>query len=504
VFVSRRLAGVTVTMALAFPASAAAATFEVDSLKDGLDATLADDLCATAGGDCTLRAAIEEANDQLGNDEIELPKGTIELRRPEAPIGGNAEGELDVTEAVEITGRGPAKTVIRQTVGDGVLYSAAPFAGFSAPGLQLSDVTITGGRERGAGEAGGAGVQNDEFALLMNVVVTGNVAISDESDDVPAGGIYSDGTLALSASTVRDNTARGAGEASPTGGGVVIQDGGFTLQDGSRIVRNSAKLRDPAPDRFATGGGLILRNLGANPEDSVSIFDSTIAANTAVGGGDARAGGISAGVGTNVELTRSTVSGNRSRLGGGLYATSSAMTVTNSTFSGNSDTADGGAAIWQQSGPGMIELAQVTIAKNRPSDGHFAIESGEQAQSGSLSLFGSIVSNPGPECGPEAGIVTSGGRNVVGDTSCEFNGLGGDLEAGPKLKPLDDYGGPTETHALKPTSPAIDHYPGCPAGVDQRGVSRPQGAHCDAGSFERIVAPTRRGAGAWAGARAGP
>ena len=42
------------------------------------------------------------------------------------------------------------------------------------------------------------------------------------------------------------------------------------------------------------------------------------------------------------------------------------------------------------------------------------------------------------------------------------------------------------THALLPGSPAIDAAAdaACPA-TDQRGVARPQGAHCDVGAFER-------------------
>jgi hypothetical protein len=60
----------------------------------------------------------------------------------------------------------------------------------------------------------------------------------------------------------------------------------------------------------------------------------------------------------------------------------------------------------------------------------------------------------------------------------------------PKLGPLADNGGPTRTHALLPGSPAIDrgNTDVCSAdpvgGVDQRGVTRPQGAACDIGAYE--------------------
>ncbi len=295
---ARTLGGIWLLVALLAPtpASAGGLTFDVDSTRDGIDANVGDDNCATANGKCTLRAAIDQANASPGSDEIELPKGTLKLTQPalNGGTGDNSTGDLDVSESVEINGRGPDKTVIKQTVRDGVLSNAAPFAGFSAPGLILNGVTLTGGRVGGIGESGGGGFRNDEFALFDNVVIRDNVAVSDADDDVPGGGIVSFGFLGLSDTTVRDNRAVGRGEASPLAGGILINDGSLSLQNGSKVVGNSARLRDGALGRFASGGGLVLRNPGSNPEDSVLIADSTVAGNSAFGGKDARAGGISA------------------------------------------------------------------------------------------------------------------------------------------------------------------------------------------------------------------
>ncbi len=57
----------------------------------------------------------------------------------------------------------------------------------------------------------------------------------------------------------------------------------------------------------------------------------------------------------------------------------------------------------------------------------------------------------------------------------------------PQLGPLQDNGGPTPTMALAATSPAVDagDDSSCPA-TDQRGISRPQGPHCDIGAFELV------------------
>jgi hypothetical protein len=95
-----------------------------------------------------------------------------------------------------------------------------------------------------------------------------------------------------------------------------------------------------------------------------------------------------------------------------------------------------------------------------------------------------------------SGTVTSGGGNIesTGDT-CGLtdptdlvNVSAEDL----KLGPLQDNGGPTETHALLPGSVAIDHVSpamcidqsGAPLPEDQRGEPRPGGAMCDVGAFE--------------------
>ena len=71
------------------------------------------------------------------------------------------------------------------------------------------------------------------------------------------------------------------------------------------------------------------------------------------------------------------------------------------------------------------------------------------------------------------------------------------------LGPMQNNGGPTETMALGPGSAAIDAADDaiCAAApvnsLDQRGVARPQGLHCDIGAVEEycpnFVPPTTVG-----------
>jgi uncharacterized repeat protein (TIGR01451 family) len=108
-----------------------------------------------------------------------------------------------------------------------------------------------------------------------------------------------------------------------------------------------------------------------------------------------------------------------------------------------------------------------------------------------VQLKNTIVAH-NPSGGNCAGTVRSAGFNVSGDGSCGF-GAAGDLppDTDPRLGPLASNGGPTQTHALLPGSPAIDRgtNDGCPA-KDQCGVSRPRDGDgngsvvCDIGAYE--------------------
>lgn len=75
-------------------------------------------------------------------------------------------------------------------------------------------------------------------------------------------------------------------------------------------------------------------------------------------------------------------------------------------------------------------------------------------------------------------------QNLVEDGNCVTGGCGF-LSGHPMLDILYDNGGPTDTHALEESSPAIDagdpEY--CPD-TDQRVVTRPQGTGYDIGAFE--------------------
>lgn len=93
-------------------------------------------------------------------------------------------------------------------------------------------------------------------------------------------------------------------------------------------------------------------------------------------------------------------------------------------------------------------------------------------------------------------ILASGCKNegeiLQNDSNLIVNGLcEADYGGNPMIKLLADNGGPTQTHDLWPGSPAFNNANStyCPT-IDQRGISRPQGAGCEIGSFESKLSPT--------------
>ena len=101
-------------------------------------------------------------------------------------------------------------------------------------------------------------------------------------------------------------------------------------------------------------------------------------------------------------------------------------------------------------------------------------------------LAGNFIFGQPPISSDCDGTINSNGNNLMGSLDCTVNG-GGVTVADPKLGPLQNNGGPTQTHALLSGSPAIDG--GNPNGCrDQFGVlltDGPAGASSHAGRQSR-------------------
>jgi hypothetical protein len=234
----------------------------------------------------------------------------------------------------------------------------------------------------------------------------------------------------------------------------------------------------------STVSGNIDRFFGAgiwNDGAYLTLINSSITGNS----GRLRGTGLQNDAG-NATLINSTVSGNTN--GAGIGNMEGTLTLINSTISGNTPhPTEGGGGI-TNSRFGTVTLVNSTVTGNTNISG-----AGGVINAGSnevMRLKNTIVANNGPaDC---FGVITTLGHNIVSDASCGLTGSGDLNTTDPLLGPLAGNGGPTETHALLPGSPAIDAVPladctdanGNPVATDQRGVTRPQGTACDIGAYE--------------------
>jgi uncharacterized repeat protein (TIGR01451 family) len=303
--------------------------------------------------------------------------------------------------------------------------------------VNLTNLTIVNGNYFGGW---GGGIENYYGTLTVtNCTITGNSAWF-------GGGIHNDhGTLTVTNSTITGNSASGGG-----GGGIYTGSGTLTVKNSS-ISSNSSY----------SGGG-IYNDLG-----TLNVDNSTISANLATNYG----GGISNNIGL-LSVTNSTISGNNAANGGGIQ-NGGTLDITNSTISGNSAPTGGGIYISN----GSNTLTNSTLSANS--------SSGIYNVSGTLNIKNCIIAK-----GSASGYCCYGGgitgyNNLADDTTCGFTN-----SASINLGTLGNFGGSTQTIPLMPGSAALDAGDDdtCEQSpvnnLDQRGVSRPMGMHCDIGAYE--------------------
>src|SRR5216117_1327519 len=115
-------AAMAVAALLGSPAPALGASFTVNATHDAVDASPGDGVCADAGGACTLRAAVMEANALPGADEISLPAGFYRINIEGADEDAAASGDLDILEDVRIRGPGHDAAIIAAASGTNRLH----------------------------------------------------------------------------------------------------------------------------------------------------------------------------------------------------------------------------------------------------------------------------------------------------------------------------------------------------------------------------------------------
>ncbi len=321
-------------------------------------------------------------------------------------------------------------------------------------------ITIDGGSNLGIGIFGVQVMQVASGATLNLKRLT----IADGFTDAAGGGILNFGTLTVTDSTFSGNFG-GAGGGIGNGGTLTVTNSTFSnnsgggsgiFNDNMLIVTNSTF----SGNSGGVGGGI-------NNSGTLTVSNSTFSGNSGVPGG-----GI-ANFGENgLTVTNTTFSNNS---GGGIFSATSLnarpLNVTNSTFFGNFSnffSSGAGGGILNFSGP--ASLIKSTI----------------------------IAGSSGGNC---YGTINDVGYNISDDATCGFANTGsapnGDsVNPGLSSDGLTNNGGPTQTIALVPGSPAIDAIPfadctdqASPPNriiTDQRGALRPDAGEllCDIGAYE--------------------
>ncbi len=392
-------------------------------------------------------------------------------------------------------------------------------SGFLAGGLvNRGTATVTGSIFTANSGADGGGINNDSGTLLVtDSTFSGNTGTL-------AGGLVNETTVTVTGCTFTDNIGQYNGGGFFNGGTATVTGCDFTnnssLSCGGIFNENSIVVSDSTfTGNSASNGG------GFSSDGNATVSDSTFMANSASSDG----GGLY-NDGTTLVVSGCTFTGNAAAYGGGLgndnVPLMSSATVVNSTFTGNSATNNGG-GLYNDGGGGYgsggyytfggpLLLTNCTVSGNTSQSDGGGIDNNPYGApvgqgSNTLTLNNTIVA--GNSCATTidndlfGDLQPTSGFNLIGDGSGIINL--DDLEQpaannligtvadpmDPMLGPLASNGGPTQTMALVPGSPAIDAGSSALAidpatqqtlAYDQRGAGSPRilGQSVDIGAYE--------------------
>jgi hypothetical protein len=328
-------------------------------------------------------------------------------------------------------------------------FNTGPLILNSDAALTVSNCTLTG-------NSGSSLVYNDGEAATLTVsssTFSGNLGVCIVNSSGSATVTYSTFSENRDTNLFNDYMFNGYP------GGAIIRSAGMTIDNS--IISDNLAIGDRAyssasggpayPARSASGGGIYVSG------GTLSISSSTITGNEAIGGSTGSLGDAEGPAGNGQ--------------GGGLYIAGGSVSINNSTLDDNE--AVGGAAtlpgiggagygggIDNAAGPGALQLYDTILADNS-------------------------TSTEDPDLD---GFVDSLGYNLFGNSSGGSGFAANDLvNVNPQLGPLQNNGGPTQTMALLPGSPAIDAGDNANApAYDQRGpgFSRIINGTIDIGAFE--------------------
>jgi hypothetical protein len=383
---------------------------------------------------------------------------------------------------------------------------------FSANSVQYDPARFDGIPDPNGGSESGGAIWSDNTLIVNDCSFDNNFAASN------GGGIFNAGTATITDSTFTSNDASFWGGA--------IQNSGELDISGSTFTNNSAVLggalqisgiiegmrTDVSSSIFAGNSasfaGGAIRNLGVPLTVSGSSFTNNSAE---------LFGGAIQNLDAPLAISASNLSENTARGAGAVHFTRSSLNglsqaifrVDNSTFWRNSASITGGAIIVSDQSSFVLEhrtvihsLINVTIVENSAGGNGGGIFSGGGNFFAALGVGNSIIAGNVATNTLTSDVLLSSfvslGNNlfgILGNVPAATTDLWGTVDSplDPMLAPLGNYGGPTQTMALLPGSPALNagsvelavDADGNPLTADQRGLPRVVNGLIDMGACQK-------------------
>jgi CSLREA domain-containing protein len=270
-------------LGLVWPLHASAKTFRVNTTADTVDKKPGDGTCADVNDQCSLRAAVMEANALSGQDTILLGKG-IYLRTIDNLNGdenASAEGDLDIVDDVIIQGISANQSIIDADQKDRVFHVLVGRAEFR-------NVTIRNGFYTDFSFGFGGGINQESGT-----------------------------TLVINNSVLSDNNA--------------FYGGALNVGEGITTIENTALIHNRA-----SGGGAISACV---TYAQMNIINSTISGNYGETGGaiftQIWAVDRSGTYATGLHISNTTITDNESVITGGIFNIGTGVLISNSILAGN-------------------------------------------------------------------------------------------------------------------------------------------------------------------------
>lgn len=422
---------------------------------------------------------------------------------------------------------------LQAALGDAICTEIWVAAGAYKPGAAQTESFSIGPDVAVYGGFAGGETLRDERDPGINVTVlsgdidnndthAGDSGIDETSADIIGSNsfhvVFLDGTsgASITATTVLDGFTITGGDATTGSGFPADNGGGLHCQGNLAGHACSPTLGNVtfSGNRADYGGGAMF-NFGENGSSSPTLSDVVFSGNSAALAGALYNFGYNGGS-ASPTLNNVTFTGNGAIGFGAAMVNDSGFdgfsspTLGNVTFGDNvcaGSSCRGGAIFNQGHNGGTTEpiLDNVTFSGNSAGYGGAMYNEGDTGGNASpilsnVILWGDVATTSGPEIynntqggtampGIDHSIVQGSGGSASWDTALGEDG-GGNLDADPALGTLADNGGTTATFVPGTDGAAIDtgNDAVCSAapvnGLDQRGVPRPQGPHCDIGAVE--------------------